>query len=662
MNTALHLHDDSIVKSPNKTYRIIRTLGQGGFGITYLAETTMQMTSTIQGELGQVNQTHEGIVRVALKEFFMRDINGRDGTHVTCSQQQGYYQKYLEKFRTEAQNLSRLHHEGIISVLELFAANNTLYYAMEYIDGPSLQERIKQSGSIPESEAIEITSKISDALSFMHRQRMLHLDLKPSNIMLKYGNTPVLIDFGLSKQYDENGIPESSTTIGAGTQGFAPIEQADYHGGRDFPVTLDIYALGATLYKMLCGITPPVASSVMNDGLPLAPLQQQGVSAHTIQVIRKAMMPMKAKRFQSVVEMRNALLSPGSLAMDEKTIVNGDEKTIITEDEKIDIAHEETIHSPNASTSFIESEKARKTSKIVFGILTFLILGGLLTGYLLFSNSKKTHNDSSDDLEDEDSETTEYVEKEDARTKTASAYEETAVKSIRTRQSFNANGVSFTMIGVEGGTFLMGSNDSNADSDERPTHMVTLDDYYIGETEVTQELWEAVMGYNPSEFQYDSQLPVEFISWNDCQDFIRELNKITGEHFRIPTEAEWEYAARGGHKAGSSTTFAGSNSIASVGWFTDNSDGLTHPVKMKAPNPLGLYDMSGNLWEWCQDWYGPYSSYDANNPTGPSSGSGKALKGGAWNGRPQNCRLTNRDSRDTNYASNRLGLRLALSL
>lgn len=177
---------------------------------------------------------------------------------------------------------------------------------------------------------------------------------------------------------------------------------------------------------------------------------------------------------------------------------------------------------------------------------------------------------------------------------------------------------------------------------------------------MTSADWEAVMDYNPSEFQYDNQLPVEFVSWEDCKEFIRRLNNITQKKFRFPTEAEWEYAARGGHRA-ISATYAGSNSISAVGWYKGNSNGITHPVKSKSPNTLGIYDMSGNLWEWCQDWQGPYSSSAVNNPTGPDYGSSKILRGGAWNGGPKNCRLSNRDGRTTDYASNRLGLRLALT-
>ena len=207
-------------------------------------------------------------------------------------------------------------------------------------------------------------------------------------------------------------------------------------------------------------------------------------------------------------------------------------------------------------------------------------------------------------------------------------------------QTFNVNGVEFKMIKVEGGTFSMGATSeqgSDAYDDEKPVHSVTLSDYYIGETEVTQELWEAVMGSNPSEFKGNNlsfftgnnQRPVESVSWNDCQEFIKKLNQLTGKEFRLPTEAEWEYAARGG-KYSRGYKYSGSNNADEVAWYDSNSGSKTHPVKTKKDNELGLYDMSGNVWEWCNDWYGDYQSYSQTNPTGPSRGERRVLRGGSW--------------------------------
>ncbi|MBR2451262.1 MAG: SUMF1/EgtB/PvdO family nonheme iron enzyme [Paludibacteraceae bacterium] len=229
-------------------------------------------------------------------------------------------------------------------------------------------------------------------------------------------------------------------------------------------------------------------------------------------------------------------------------------------------------------------------------------------------------------------------------------------------QTFTVNGVSFTMVGVEGGTFIMGATSEQGTSDpwddEYPTHSVTLSDFAIGETEVTQELWQAVMGSNPSSFS-GTNLPVEEVSWNDCQTFITKLNQLTGKNFRLPTEAEWEYAARGGNKS-KGYKYAGSNTLSDVAWYGDNSSSKTHPVQQKQANELGLYDMSGNVYEWCQDWFGGYSSSAQTNPTGPVSGSSRVNRGGSWTYSARFCRVSFRfNNTPTNFNSG-LGLRLAL--
>lgn len=236
---------------------------------------------------------------------------------------------------------------------------------------------------------------------------------------------------------------------------------------------------------------------------------------------------------------------------------------------------------------------------------------------------------------------------------------EQAGKASETK-SYTVNGVTFKMISVRGGTFQMGatSEQTNSDSDEKPVHSVTLSDYSIGETEVTQELWKAVMGSNPSYFS-GNNLPVEEVSWGNCQEFIKKLNNLTGANFRLPTEAEWEYAARGGNQS-RNTQYAGSNNIDEVAWYYDNSGRKTHAVKTKQPNELGLYDMSGNVWEWCQDWYGNYSSSSQTNPTGPSSGSYCVGRGGSWRDGARDCRSANRPNSNPSYSLVTLGLRLAL--
>ena len=232
-------------------------------------------------------------------------------------------------------------------------------------------------------------------------------------------------------------------------------------------------------------------------------------------------------------------------------------------------------------------------------------------------------------------------------------------------ETFTVNGVSFNMVSVNGGTFIMGATaeqgTSDPNSDEYPVHEVTLSSFSIGETEVTQELWMVVMGSNPSYHKGDLSCPVEYVSWNDCQTFIAKLNALTGRAFRLPTEAEWEFAARGGNYT-KGFKYAGGNTINGVAWNYANSNTTTHPVAIKYPNELGLYDMSGNVSEWCQDWYGDYSGESQTNPGGPTTGTKRVNRGGSWYDNAKLCRVSNRELWSESSAApfGTLGLRLAM--
>ena len=224
------------------------------------------------------------------------------------------------------------------------------------------------------------------------------------------------------------------------------------------------------------------------------------------------------------------------------------------------------------------------------------------------------------------------------------------------------DGISIEMVKVEAGTFMMGATSEMKDpyDDEKPVHQVTLtNDYYMGKYEVPQALWEAVMGSNPSEYKGDN-LPVEMVSWNDCQEFISKLNSLTGRKFRLPTEAEWEYAARGGKKS-RGYQYSGNSNISDVAWYDGNRGSKPHPVGTKQANELGIYDMSGNVYEWCSDWYGSYSSSSQTNPTGADSGSGRVCRGGGWCNYAGCCRLSFRLGNSPGSLLINLGLRLALS-
>lgn len=228
--------------------------------------------------------------------------------------------------------------------------------------------------------------------------------------------------------------------------------------------------------------------------------------------------------------------------------------------------------------------------------------------------------------------------------------------------TFTVRGVNFEMIKVEAGTFTMGCTSEqgvDCESDESPYHRVTISqDYYIGKFEVTQELYEAVMGTNPSSWKAFDR-PVENVSWHDAQEFCTELSRITGRRFTLPTEAEWEYAARGGNKL-TNAKYSGSSSVANVAWYDGNSGSQTHPVGRLRPNELGIYDMSGNVWEWCLDWYRNYSSSSQTDPMGSGSGLFRVLRGGSWFNSAKLCRVASRRSSIPGNSNNIYGFRVVL--
>ena len=238
-------------------------------------------------------------------------------------------------------------------------------------------------------------------------------------------------------------------------------------------------------------------------------------------------------------------------------------------------------------------------------------------------------------------------------------------------ESFNVKGVKFNMIYVEGGSFSMGATTEqygDAWRHEQPVHVVTLSDYYMAETQVTQGLWKAVMGNRPSEFKKGDNYPVETVSWYDIQKFIAKLNDITGKTFRLPTEAEWEYAARGGSRS-RGYKYSGSDDLREVAWYgyKDSSDphrtstiATTMPVMQLKPNELGIYDMSGNVCEWCQDWYGDHRGASQTNPQGPSSGTSRVLRGGCWVLGSRYCRVSTRSDAFPDLRDFYIGFRLAM--
>ena len=534
---------------PNTTlqggkYRIERVLGQGGFGITYLA-THMEL----QGY-------------VAVKEFFMKDccLRENDSTvSIPVPSKVPVVTSQQEKFRKEARRLFSLQSEHIVRVYDMFDENNTVYYVMELIDGESLGDKMKSTGMpFEESVVRDYLMQTLDALDEIHRQGYEHLDIKPANLMLNTRGCLKVIDFGASKQMSIDGGPTIDPTACCYTPGYAPSEQEGQFVKKFGPWT-DFYALGATLYNMLTNKKPPRYLDVDEEGED-AFVFTPAISSDMRKLILWMMTPRREQRPQKASDIMARLHEHHETEPD----------TPQTETDDITIIQEAIPPQPAVLQRLIDN-----------------------------------------------------------------------------------------MVPVEGGMFMMGRKTKwyEISDNEKPAHKVTLSSFSIGKYEVTQEEWEAVMGNNPSEYK-GRKRPVECVSWNDCQEFIRKLNQLTGKQFRLPTEAEWEYAARGGNRS-RGYKYSGSDNIGSVAWYEDNSGRETHPVGQKQANELGLYDMSGNVYEWCQDWYGGYSSSSQTNPKGPSSGSDRVFRGGSWDFVGY-CRVSRRSSSTPDNRFRNLGLRLAL--
>ncbi len=631
------------------TYRVVRHLASGGFGNTYEAVDT---------QLGD---------SVAIKEFFPKQLCGRSsegGTVTLLSTDCGeLFTQLRTKFKKEATRIRRLNHPHIVRVLAYFEEQGTAFYAMDFLRGESLSARMKRTGRpLTEAEVRRYLPQVLSALKEMHAKELWHLDLKPGNIMINERDEAVLIDFGASKQLrTEEGVSVSTSLSCAYTPGYAPLELVDQNLEKFGPWT-DLYSLGATLYNLLTGVRPLSPSHlIQGEQLAFSP----SVSAAMQQLITWLMQPVMSQRPQSVSEVEARLAETNGAVVDtplhnaaripQPETVHPESVSTVC----VDLPDQVTIPKDRGTTlpggtPVVEKEETgaenpvdatpTKTPNKWKWLLTIAVAIAVITGVAVNRCTGDRGGSAENTVGD-------------------SLAADSAVATIVVPDNCPEviKKLAENMVRVEGGTFTMGATSeqrSDAFSDEKPTHQVTLSSYYIGKYEVTQAEWKAVMGTNPSEFKGDN-LPVENVNWYECQEFIRKLNELTGKQFRLPTEAEWEYAARGG-KRSYGAKYAGDNDIDNVAWYWDNCNKTTHPVGQKRANELGLYDMSGNVFEWCQDWKGDYSSASQTNPQGPATGTGRVLRGGSWDCEVRTCCLSYRGNGAPGYRSDDCGLRLAL--
>lgn len=533
----------------------------------------------------------------------------------------------VERFENEAKVMVQLDHPNIRQVYDYDQLGDRPCILMEYLEGSDLKALMKQEHCFTDQELVRWWNQMAQALNYTHSLDIVHRDIKPSNIFIdRYGNVR-LMDFGIAKN-NEGG---SGTLTGSvlGTRIYMSPEQVKDPKRVDYRT--DLYSLAVTFVHLLTG---------------KAPYDNTTNSDFEIQMN----IVMKPLDLSEVREPWRAFLEP-YLEKEPNKRPQLHEYEQVTPEPKRVVVQQEVVCENEATV--LETVQATREAPIEVA-----------------PNTEETMLESVQD--------TREAPKEISRNTEETVLENTPYsqppmeKSNVTDLEFRVKGIPFVMKRVEGGTFWMGANnggwfknnevqnfDPDALSNERPVHETKLDGFYLGETPVTQVLWEAVMGKNPSYFKGDD-LPVENVSWNDCQEFIVRLNFITAKNFRLPTEAEWEFAARGGVR-GKGCKYAGSDCIENVAWYNYFKEGKPHVVKQKQPNELGLYDMSGDVWEWCQDKYGDYDGSYQSNPQGPTNGAFCVLRGGCWNDSARYCRVSSRYYLTPDDRYRCYGFRLALS-
>lgn len=637
-------------------YEILRVLGKGGFGITYLARDT------------NLDQW------VAIKEYLPVGfaVRGRGNEVLPSSDAQAEtYEWGLERFLKEAQVLARFRHSSIVRVLSFFRDSNTAYMVMEYEDGESLESVLKRRKVLPEAELRRLMDPLLGGLETLHNTDYIHRDIKPPNIFIRKDGSPVILDFGSARQAVAGQQQQMTSLL---SLGYSPFEQYDSSGSRQGPWS-DIYSMSGVLYRAVTGQKPVdaavrIAAKLRSEPDPMKSTLELGEGRYSfgfLKAIDKGLMVLETDRPQSIGAWRPLLLGGGqedeepspraaapvaapSSSRDEADQEPETPNTRYTE-------RQDTGPKKKVSTwrSFVSSlnefgnqldplEKSLK-GRINKKVTSATTLGG---------RPPSLRGDDGYSDSDEGPEPGVMVEAMPTIARAVRKAGDLWVESL--------TGMEF--VWIPGGTFQMGSakGEPGRKEDEGPLHEVELDGFWMGKYPVTWMQWKRVMG-DPRGFftQARANYPVERVLWDDTQNFLRKFARMVGGNyrFRLPTEAEWEYGAR----AGAQSTFFFGDDIAMLGdyaWFAVNAGGETQPVGLKAPNPWGLYDILGNVWEWTEDWYGEdyYEKSPRKNPRGAPFGEIRVRRGGSWRSSAFACRIAHRNRVGVNTNSNALGFRL----
>jgi formylglycine-generating enzyme required for sulfatase activity/serine/threonine protein kinase len=660
-------------------YEVQQTLGKGGMGEVLLATDT------------RLNR------KVAIKRML------GDATRS---------QTAVRRFLTEAQSIAAINHLNVVQIYDYGRAEDGPFLIMEYVDGGSLLDKCRE-GAIPLEEAVELTCQLCDGLGKAHEAGIIHRDIKPANVLLTNDGTPKLTDFGLARQ-DAADHGQTQTGSLLGTIDFMPPEQR--RGATETDARSDLWSLAATLYQMVTGKSPKIIKfnnvpQALQDVLGKALEDEKDDRYQTAREFRDALRA--SQKLQAAPEpvaelgagecpkchtkndvtrkfcrgcgesLRVSCLScSGDIPVwenfcaecggNQKELTSARDKRIQQRDE----AYEEAasllsqgdargayrlIGTVKTSDLRSSDEQLRsQLEKIVAAEdkLTALVKASKADGILdpdevvamwQATGSYLELNPRHEKIAGLQQQLEARIQKSPAE---YAAFGELADFWLKQPLSSNSIGMQFKLL--PGGTFTMGDGDD--------AHQVTLTKPFgLGVYEVTQEQYEKVMGTNPSKFKAP-QNPVEQVSWTDAVEFCRKLSALPAEKkagyvYRLPTEAEWECACR----AGTTTTYSFGDSESELGdyaWYTKNSGRTTHPVGGKKPNGWGLYDMHGNVFEWCQDWYGSYPSGSVTDPTGAASGSLRVFRGGCWSSISVNCLSANRFGDSPDFRLHSLGFRV----
>lgn len=635
----------------SQQYIVGRVLGHGGFAVTYLGY-----------------DRHLG-TRVAIKEYFPAEFATRspDGQTVLpyAGEKQTLFQLGKEKFIGEARLLATLRNPHIIRIRQFVEACNTAYFIMEYLEGQTLKEYVTaKGGQLTWAETKQLLWPMLDALDEVHLKQCYHRDIKPENIYITREGHPILLDFGAARQQMSGATTNLLAFL---TPGFAPAEQYSANGIQG-PWT-DIYAFAATMYYCLTGQTPPVPQDRALGESELIPPSRQGIAippreeewllkglelkwSHRPESIHDWRRSMEKSDVTTTMELKaDDLQREMERAFLRSTILPRLMSRFLTPDAEREI---------NDAAGFVGIEGARVTALIEQALL--------MTGSERREPkpSAPLHQSASTPV-DEPSSRQRVVEQKINHTQQEAPLSPLIRKSLSPADSGGLpprirNSLGMELMLIKPFTFENGQTQPhrfNMGSSDKPYWITLTQPYYLQTTQVTQGQWRVVMGQNPAKFQGDEWQPVERISWDDIAPFLQRLNMLNEGFYRLPTEAEWEYACRAGED--SSYSFGDNEEhLPEYAWFDANSQGRPHAVGMKKPNRWGLYDMHGNVWEWVADRFGAYPVGEFTNPRGPDRGNSRVMRGGSWNLGASYCRTDSRNYESASYQAFNLGVRVLL--